>query len=126
VIALPLNRFTKGLIGSRELGWMKDRAILINVARGYILDEAALYQRLVKTAEFMAGIEAWWIEPFSHGEFRTSYPFLNLPNFLGCPHNSAKVPGIMFEAARSAVENIVRFLKQEPLKGLVRREDYLD
>jgi phosphoglycerate dehydrogenase-like enzyme len=126
VIALPLNRASKGLIGSRELAWMKDRAILINVARGDILDEQALYERLVKTPEFMAGIESWWIEPFSHGEFRTNYPFLNLPNFLGCPHNSAKVPGMMFEATRRAVENVVRFLKQEPLKGLVRREDYLD
>jgi len=126
VIAFPLNRSTKGLIGSRELAWMKDRAILINVARGDILEERALYERLVKAPEFMAGIESWWIEPFSHGEFRTNYPFLNLPNFLGCPHNSAKVPGMMFEATRRAVENVVRFLKQEPLRGLVRREDYLD
>lgn len=125
VITLPLNRFTKGLLGRQELSWMKERAILINVARGDIVDEQALYERLVAQPEFLAGIESWWIEPFSHGEFRTNYPFLNLPNFLGCPHNSAKVPGMLLEATRRAVENVVRHLKQEPLKGVVRREDYV-
>jgi len=125
VIALPLNRSTKGLIGSRELSWMKSRAILINVARGDILEEGPLYERLVGDPEFMVGIESWWIEPFSHGEFRTNYPFFDLPNFLGCPHNSAKVPGMRLEATRRAVENVVRYLKQEPLRGLVRREDYV-
>jgi phosphoglycerate dehydrogenase-like enzyme len=126
VIALPLNRSTKGLIGSRELAWMKSQAILINVARGDIIEERALYEHLVKEPAFMAGIESWWVEPFSHGEFRTNYPFFDLPNFLGCPHNSAKVPGIMLKATRRALENVVRFLKQEPLRGLVRREDYGD
>ena len=124
VISLPLNRSTKGLIGRRELSWMKSRAILVNVARGDIIEEGPLYEHLVRNPEFLAGIESWWIEPFSHGEFRTNYPFFELPNFLGCPHNSAKVPGIMLEATRRAVENVVRFLKQEPLRGLVRREDY--
>jgi phosphoglycerate dehydrogenase-like enzyme len=126
VIALPLNRSTKGLIGSRELSWMKARAILINVARGDIVEELALYERLVAERRFMAGIETWWIEPFSHGEFRLNYPFFDLPNFLGCPHNSAKVPGTMLEATRRALENVHRFLKHEPLKGVVRRTDYLN
>jgi phosphoglycerate dehydrogenase-like enzyme len=125
VITLPLNRSTRGLIGSRELSWMKSRAILINVARGDIIQEEPLYERLVKDPEFLVGIESWWIEPFSHGEFRTNYPFFDRPNFLGCPHNSAKVPGIMIEATRRAVENVIRCLKQEPLRGIVRREDYV-
>ena len=125
VITLPLNRFTKGLIGRQELSWMKNRAILINVARGDIVDEQALYEHLVAHPEFLAGIESWWIEPFSHGEFRTNYPFFDLPNFLGCPHNSAKVPGMLVEATRCAAENVVRYLKGEPLKGLVRRGDYI-
>ncbi len=124
VVTLPLNRFTKGLIGRQELSWMKTRAILINVARGDIVDEKALYEHLVAHPEFLAGIESWWIEPFSHGEFRTNYPFLDLPNFLGCPHNSAKVPGMMLEATRCALANVVRYLKQEPIQGLVRRGDY--
>jgi phosphoglycerate dehydrogenase-like enzyme len=125
VVTLPLNRSTKGLIGRQELSWMKTRAILINVARGDIIDEQALYEHLVTHPEFLAGIESWWIEPFSHGEFRTNYPFFDLPNFLGCPHNSAKVPRMMLEATRQALANVVRYLKQEPIKGLVRRGDYV-
>jgi phosphoglycerate dehydrogenase-like enzyme len=125
VVALPLNRSSVGLIGSRELSWMKNRAILINVARGDIIEEGPLFERLVGVPEFMAGIESWWVEPFSHGEFRTHYPFFDLPNFLGCPHNSAKVPGIMLQATRCAAENVTRFLRQESLQGVVRREDYV-
>jgi phosphoglycerate dehydrogenase-like enzyme len=125
VISLPLNRSTKGLIGSRELSWMKARAILINVARGDIIEERALYERLVAEPGFMAGLETWWIEPFSHGEFRLNYPFFELPNFLGCPHNSAKVPGIMLDATRHALDNVLRFLNQGSVRGLVRRADYI-
>jgi phosphoglycerate dehydrogenase-like enzyme len=73
----------------------------------------------------MVGIDAWWIEPLRHGEFRINYPFFELQNFLGSPHNSAVVPGIMVEAVRYAAENVLRFLRGQPIAGLVRREDYL-
>jgi phosphoglycerate dehydrogenase-like enzyme len=125
VLSLPLTKRTRGLIGKREFGWMKPDAILINVARGAIIDERALYEHLKSHPRFQAGIDAWWIEPFGSGEFRTNYPFLSLPNVLGSPHNSAVVPGSGDEAARRAVENIRRFLRGEQVIGLVKREDYL-
>jgi phosphoglycerate dehydrogenase-like enzyme len=124
VVALPLTRRTLGLLGSRELSWLKPDAILINVARGEIVDERALYKHLQGHPNFMAGIDAWWIEPLRHGEFRINYPFFELPNFLGSPHNSAVVPEIMVEAARYAAENVLRFLTGKPIAGRVRREDY--
>jgi phosphoglycerate dehydrogenase-like enzyme len=125
VISLPLMKTTRGLIGKRELGWMKPDAILINVARGPIIDERALYEHLRSHSRFQAGIDVWWIEPFGSGEFRTDYPFFPLPNLLGSPHNSAMVPGINDEATRRAVENVKRFLKGEPVVGLVMRGDYV-
>ena len=124
VVSLPLTKGTRGLIGKRELAWMKNDAILINVARGAIIDEAALYERLKENPDFKAGIDAWWIEPFTHGMFTTNYPFFTLPNVVGSPHNSAIVHGMNEEVTRRAVENIQRFWNREPVRGVVRREDY--
>jgi glycerate dehydrogenase len=124
LVSLPLTNTTRGLIGSRELSWMKNDATVINVARGEIVDEAALYEKLRLNASFNAAIDAWWAEPFRSGQFRTSYPFLTLPNVLGSPHNSALVPNSVIAGATYAAENVKRFLNHEPIVGLVQRSDY--
>jgi phosphoglycerate dehydrogenase-like enzyme len=125
VVCLPLSKATRGLIGERELERMRPDAILINVARGEIVSEDALFSRLQSHPGFMAGIDAWWIEPFRQGEFRLKHPFFSLPNFLGSPHNSAMTPEAARESVRRAVENVLRFLDGEPLRGVVKRSDYV-
>jgi phosphoglycerate dehydrogenase-like enzyme len=90
VITMALTSATAGLIGARELAWAKKDAILVNVSRAEIIDEASLYRHLLENPRFSAGLDAWWIEPFRHGEFRTNYPFLELDNVVASPHNSAQ------------------------------------
>ncbi len=126
VVSLPLTRRTRGIIGKSQLDAMKKDAVLINVARGEIIDEGALYGHLKANPYCMAGIDAWWVEPFRHGEFRINYPFFELPNVLGSPHNSSIVPQVIEMGVHAALENIIRFAKREKLKGVVDFEDYID
>lgn len=124
VVALPLTNKTRDSIGVRELSLMKPTAILVNVARGAIINEKALYQHLKENPQFTAGIDTWWHEPGRSGGFRTDYPFFDLPNLLGSPHNSGIVPGVLPGAARMAAENVRRHLRGEPVTGVMRRDDY--
>ncbi len=125
VIALPLTKATRGLLGARELALMKPAAILVNVSRAAVIDERALYERLRDQPEFSAGVDTWWHEPGPDSGFITEYPFFDLPNVIGSPHNSGVTAGALQIGARRAAENVRRFLQGEALTGVLRREDYL-
>jgi phosphoglycerate dehydrogenase-like enzyme len=125
VIALPLTRATRGLIGARELALMRPAAILVNVGRAAIVDERALYEHLRDHTDFCAGLDTWWHEPGPGSAFSTEYPFFDLPNMIGSPHNSGVTDGALQVGARMAAENVLRFLRGEAVTGVVRREEYL-
>jgi glycerate dehydrogenase len=125
VVSLPLNLATRGLLGQREFALMKPTAIVVNVARGPVIDQRALYEHLRTHPQFGAGIDTWWEEPSGNGSFRTDYPFFDLPNVLGSPHNSSIVPGAMLSAARLAAENVRRYLRGDTVTGVIRRADYV-
>ncbi len=126
LVSIPLTLRTKGLIGSRELALMQPDAILINVARGPIIDEQSLYLHLAQNPGFSAGIDTWWIEPSMGGEFKVNYPFFDLPNFLGSPHNSSITPGTFENAVRLAAQNAADFLRNGKIIGEIRRQDYVE
>ena len=125
LISAPLTRATHGLIGAVGLQRMKADAVLVNVARGEIVQERPLYDHLVKNPRFMACIDARWVEPVRHGEFRMDQPFLNLPNVIASPHNSAQGTGAHDINLRRAVENCRRALTGETPLHLIGPDERL-
>ena len=125
VLSVPLNTKTVNLIGQHELQTMKPDAILINVARGKVIDQRALYAHLKATPTFGVGIDTWWSEPGSPDGFTLDYPFFDLPNLVGSPHNADDVPGAMTTASKMAAENIRRFLAGKKIRGEINRLDYI-
>jgi phosphoglycerate dehydrogenase-like enzyme len=88
-ISVPLTDKTKGLLGTEELSLLPDGAILVNISRGRIVDEKALYDEL-ESGRIRAGLDVWYNYPESE-ESRTrtrpsSLPFHGLPNVVMTPH----------------------------------------
>ena len=79
VLTIPLTKTTQGFIGRRELERMKDDAILINIGRGALIDQKALYEHLQANAEFRVGIDTWWAEPIMGVPFAIEHPFFRQP-----------------------------------------------
>jgi phosphoglycerate dehydrogenase-like enzyme len=123
VIAAPLTTRTVGMIGSTQLAAMKPDALLVNLARGELVDEAALFAHLRAHPNFFACIDAWWVEPIRHGVFRMDHAFLSLPNVIGSPHNSASVAGNAEAGLRHALKNVRRVLTGQPAGHVVDDEE---
>ena len=110
ILSLPLTPASENLIGAAELATMKNDAVLVNLARGEIIDEAALFTHLQNNPAFTACLDAWWIEPVRHGHFAMNHDFTSLPNVIASPHNSASISGWRDVALRRACDNIRRAL----------------
>lgn len=90
IICLPLTPQTQGLIGSEELNLLPSEAILVNVGRGPIVDEAALFRALSDGHLYAAGLDVWYNYPESESSRATTapsdYPFAGLENVVFSPH----------------------------------------
>jgi len=125
LVSLPLNKRTRHLIGAEQFNRMKPDAVFVNAARAEIVQEEALYAHLRDHPHFKAGTDVWWQEPMTHGTFGVGFPFFDLENFLGSPHNSPVVAGVFQEALAQAAQNVRSFLKGESIRGKVNRSDYI-
>ncbi len=90
MICLPLTPETGGLIGEEELRLLRPSSLLVNVARGAIIDEAALYKALAERRIAAAGIDVWYEypkTPEARAETPPSrFPFHELDNVVMSPH----------------------------------------
>lgn len=81
VVLAPLTEETRGMLGAEQFGKMKETAVFINVARGEIVDEAALYEALQTNQIWAAGLDVFAKEPVA-----MDHPLLTLPNVTTLPH----------------------------------------
>ena len=88
VVTVPLDSGTEGMIGAAELSAMKPSAFLINVARGPVVDQAALYAALKERRIAGAGLDVWWGSPADGVVPPAELPFASLPNTVLTPHHS--------------------------------------
>ncbi len=121
VLACPLNKDTRDLIGPRELGRMKRTAFLINVARGAVVQEEALYHALKDHRIAGAAIDVWYRYPQNEKACRPSrFPFHNLPNLIMTPHVSGWMLGTRQKRLQLIAENIDRLVAGKPLLNVVQ------
>ena len=112
----PLTESTRGLIGAREFGLMKRNAVLINTARGGIVDETALISALKTRRIAGAGFDVLSVEPPAQGNPLLD---LNLPNFLLTPHVAWSSREAMQALADQLIDNIEAFVRGEQRNRVV-------
>jgi len=113
----PLTPETRHLIGEAELRRMKRTAILINIARGPVVDPDALYRALREGWIAGAGLDVTEPEPIP-----PDHPLLTLPNLVVTPHIGSASEGTRLKMAMMAVENLLAGLKGEPMPSCVNPE----
>ena len=114
VITIPATQQTTRLIGAPEMAMLKPTAVLINVARGTIIDEGALIEALRNNRIRGAGLDVFEKEPLPDDS-----PLWSLPNALILPHVSATTPRFWERQADLILDNFRRYLRGEPLRNVV-------
>lgn len=102
-ISVPLTESTENMISKNELDLMKENAILINTARGKIVNEKDLYNALQENSIFGAAMDAFEVEPINKNN-----PLLECSNFIATPHNGANTVDSLIRMGTGAVDEIIR------------------
>jgi len=113
VVIVPLTEATRGLVSTSFLAAMKDGALLVNAARGPVVDTDALVAAL-STGRIGAAVDVTDPEPLPPG-----HPLWDLPNVLITPHVAGSVRGLLPRGYRLVGEQLRRFAAGEPLANEV-------
>ncbi|MBC7329244.1 D-glycerate dehydrogenase [bacterium] len=116
-IHTPLTEETYHLIGEKELSLMKPTAILVNTARGAVVDQKALYKALKERRIFGAGLDVYEKEPIDEDD-----PLMELENVILLPHIGSASVETRGRMARMAAENLLAGLRGEIPPNLVNPE----
>jgi phosphoglycerate dehydrogenase-like enzyme len=108
-VHLRLSPETAGFVGARQFDLMKGSAILINTARGAIVDEPGLLDALAEGRIRGAGLDVFAVEPLPEG-----HPLTFLPNVVMTPHCAGITPEALEAGLRMAVENVWAFADGHP------------
>lgn len=118
VLAVPLSNATHHFIGRRELALMKRTACIVNMARGAVIDEAALAEALYAGQIGGAGLDTFTQEPLP-----ADSPLWDAPNTLITPHTTPQVPDRTGRSIDIITENIRRYRIGEPLLNELKPND---
>lgn len=113
----PLTPETRGLVGERELSWMKQTAYIINTSRGPVVDQSALYRALKERRIRGAALDVFEKEPIPEDE-----PLLQLHNVILTPHSLCWTDECFLKMGESAIDSVLRVLRGEIPSHVVNRE----
>ncbi|MFJ4569892.1 2-hydroxyacid dehydrogenase [Streptomyces sp. NPDC088846] len=114
VLSTPLNPSTQGLVGAEFLAAMPDGALLVNVARGGVVDTESLLLAL-KSGRLRAALDVTDPEPLPAG-----HPLWHAPNVLITPHVGGSTSAFLPRAKRLVAGQLSRFAAGEPVRNVVR------
>jgi phosphoglycerate dehydrogenase-like enzyme len=114
VVALPLAPETRGLFSAEVIAAMPSTAVFVNVGRGELVDQAALTDALASGRLAGAGLDVFDPEPLAADD-----PLWDLPNVIISPHNSGSSNGTTGRVAEIFLDNLDRFVRDEPLRNEV-------
>ncbi len=123
VVCVPATPHTTGLLGAEQLALLPKHAVLVNVSRGPVVDERALYETLASKSLFAAGLDVWYAYPKDEAA-RTStapseFPFHELDNVVLSPHRAAHVKGTEEARMRHLAELLLAYAQGEALPNPV-------
>lgn len=117
LISAPLTPETRGLIDARRLALLPPHAVLINVGRGPVADEAALISALSAGRIRGAVLDVFDTEPLPE-----AHPFWRMENVLLSPHTADHTATWLTEAMEFYLENFERWLNGQPLRNVTRKQ----
>jgi len=114
VLILPSTAESRGLIGKKQLSLLRQGALLVNAARGPIVDTDALVEAL-HSGRIRAALDVTDPEPLPDG-----HPLWSCPNLLLTPHIGGSTPQFSPRSLRTVADELRRYMKGEPLRNLVQ------